>query len=143
MADHVALVDAERRSHGVLCCLRILNGRPRRHLAIAELRHCHRRLHRRVRVVRDVVSGLDDPAAFGELGVDVATAAGDLAWLLHGSRAAPLVGRESYAPCGPSSHSSFNCLRPWKAAHVLSAITATPPSGWNMIGGFHASSVTT
>ena len=84
VADDVALVDAERRSHGLLCRLRILNGCPCRHLAVAEVRHRHRRFHRRVRVMRHVVGSLDDLATLGEHGVDVATAAGNLARLLHG-----------------------------------------------------------
>ena len=84
VTDDVVLVDAEHRGHGVLCRLRILHGRPRGHLAVAEICHRRRRLHRRVRVVRHVVAGLDDLATLGEHSVDVTTAAGDLAWLLHG-----------------------------------------------------------
>jgi hypothetical protein len=50
----------------------------------SEIRHRHRRLHRRVRVMGDVVRGLDDLAALCEFGVDVAAAPCDLARLLHG-----------------------------------------------------------
>ena len=91
VAHDVALVDAQCSGDRLLCRLRILDGRPRRHLAVAEIRHRHRRLHSRVRVVRDVVRSFDDLAALRELGIDVATAARDLARLLHGGEQLLLV----------------------------------------------------
>jgi hypothetical protein len=53
-----------------------------------------------------------------------------------------LKASDSNAPWAPSFHSIFNCLRPFIAAHVLLAITATPPSGWNRCGGLKVSSAT-
>ena len=43
----------------------------------------------------------------------------------------------------PSFHSTLSARRPFSAAQVLSAITATPPSDWNISGGFGGSSVMT
>jgi hypothetical protein len=69
--------------HRVLNGLRVLRRRPDLHLAVAELRHRGRRLHRRVRRHRGVVGRFDDLAAFGEFSVDVAEIARDLSVLLH------------------------------------------------------------
>ncbi len=43
----------------------------------------------------------------------------------------------------PSFHSIFSARRPFSAAQVLSATTATPPSDWNISGGLGGSSVIT
>ena len=50
---------------------------------------------------------------------------------------------DSNDPFGPSFHSILSALRPLNAAHVLSAITATPPSGWKFTGPFGGSSLMT
>ena len=50
-------------------------------------------------------------------------------------------GAELYTEWGLLSHSIFRLLRPWNAAYVLSAITATPPNGWNTCGGLKVSMV--
>ena len=84
VAGDVLLVDAERLGHGLLHGLRILRRRPHRDLAVAELGHRRRRLHRRVRRQRRVVHRLEHLAALRELGVDVADVVRDLAGLTHG-----------------------------------------------------------
>ena len=49
---------------------------------------------------------------------------------------------DSNVAWAPSSQSTLSCLRPCMAAHVLSAITATPPSAWNRYGSLSGSMVT-
>ena len=78
---HVLLVDAEGRGHRVLHRLRILRRRPQDRPVPLDLGDGSRRLHRGVRSHRRVITRLDDLAALGELRVDVAVVAEDLAGL--------------------------------------------------------------
>src|SRR5580704_885746 len=92
------------------------------------------RLHRRMRVVRDVVLGLDLLVRACVSRGEVAVAAQDGASLPRGRLHLRAVSLGIVCPCGPSSHLIFSALRPWIAAQVLSAMIAIPPDGWNFIG---------
>jgi hypothetical protein len=58
--------------------LRILRGSPRRHLAVAKLRHCHGRFHRCMRQKGYVVFGFNRFAGLGEYMLDVANVTNEL-----------------------------------------------------------------
>ena len=133
---HVLGRDAEARRQVIARGLRRLHAGPGLALAVRDLHHRRRRLHGRVREMRDVVFRLDALGSAGQRLIGVAVVAHDhAAGLAHGLLQRRLVGfggigrvravgpTRSSAPRGPSI-----------AAQVLVATTATPPSGWNTAG---------
>src|SRR5208283_5825704 len=114
--------------------LRALHARPNFGLAVDDPAGRGRRLHRRMRIMGDVILGLDLLVRARKSGGEVAFAAHDLARPSGGRlhrRAEDLriIGR-----VGPWSHVIFSASRPRIAAQVLSAITAIPPDGLNFMG---------
>ena len=83
--------------------------------------------------MRQVVLAHDHLVGTLQGGVNIAFLAHDQPRLARGFLELGSIGDHSYLALGPSSQTIFSASRPLMAAPVLRAITATPPSGWNLL----------